>query len=442
MRLKRKKILLMICIAMVFGEMVHPFFVVFPSVYAQEASQVPYEEEMGEEEIRQEETIKAPLKITLHSLKNHAFVHKDTISLQGEITGGNPPYTLTLKGDGEGAFVVEQSHQKESPGSYHLKYNPTITGKHGFLLIVTDTSGEEKQTKGTVFVAENKAENPAIWEEELHQVSLTGHWPTDLIAIAKTQIGYKESSENFIVDSQGKKQGYTRYGDWYGAAHSPWCGMFISFSLHYANIPAKNFPREAHSGKWATKLDKLKAYEKKVEDYVPQPGDLIFINGTTKNPEHMGIVEKTVGNEVFTIQGNADNQVKEISYVFTDEKIVGYGNISKLMKKAGKILEPEKEEEAEAEAEEKTDQESSFKESEENLKTTSKEVSSNKEKAGYTKIGGLNIRKKSEKTSTRLAQIRKSGTEVVILEEETENEEWLKIRYKGITGYVLKEYIE
>ena len=33
-----------------------------------------------------------------------------------------------------------------------------------------------------------------------------------VVEIAKSQLGYEESTANYIVDSENQKQGYTRYG--------------------------------------------------------------------------------------------------------------------------------------------------------------------------------------------------------------------------------------
>ena len=45
------------------------------------------------------------------------------------------------------------------------------------------------------------------------------------MAIARTQLGYEESSLNFIVDEEGMRKGYTRYGDWFGSDYGDWCAM-------------------------------------------------------------------------------------------------------------------------------------------------------------------------------------------------------------------------
>lgn len=75
-------------------------------------------------------------------------------------------------------------------------------------------------------------------------------------------------------------------------------------------------------------------------DYTPKAGDIIFfwfpsthegkywdktISDATR-ASHVGIVEKYDGNKVYTVEGNASNQVKNLSYYLDDSNILGYGS--------------------------------------------------------------------------------------------------------------------
>ena len=77
-------------------------------------------------------------------------------------------------------------------------------------------------------------ETAADWEATMSGVVLTGDYRADLLAIAETQLGYCESTRNFIIDEAGLVKGYTRYGQWYGIPYGDWCAMFVSFCLRYA----------------------------------------------------------------------------------------------------------------------------------------------------------------------------------------------------------------
>ena len=52
------------------------------------------------------------------------------------------------------------------------------------------------------------------WEQTFAEVTLTGDWRQDVIAIAETQLGYEESIQNYIVTEDGEVKGITRYGQW------------------------------------------------------------------------------------------------------------------------------------------------------------------------------------------------------------------------------------
>ena len=74
------------------------------------------------------------------------------------------------------------------------------------------------------------------WLKTLENIEITNNIPENLIAVAMSQVGYEESKNNFEYDENGNKNGYTRYGEWYGNPYGKWNAMFLSFCLHYSNI--------------------------------------------------------------------------------------------------------------------------------------------------------------------------------------------------------------
>lgn len=194
------------------------------------------------------------------------------------------------------------------------------------------------------------------WEKELPK-KLTGVWADDLLTVAKTQLGYHESTNNYIVVGEDETKGYTRYGDWYGDSYGDWCAMFVSFCLNYAEIPESAIGYEANCQKWVEKLqdkelvqtsDTLETVDENLEEittqkqyqasgtYTPKPGDLIFFEVSQKDrANHVGIVtevrlaeddnsENTV-SEVDIIEGNSSDSVRKRTYRLDDESILGYG---------------------------------------------------------------------------------------------------------------------
>ena len=87
------------------------------------------------------------------------------------------------------------------------------------------------------------------WEKTLPE-ELTGVWAEDLLAVAESQLEYRESTRNYIIADDGEIKGYSRYGAWYGNAYGDWCAMFASFCLNYAEVDEELMPREAGCQKW------------------------------------------------------------------------------------------------------------------------------------------------------------------------------------------------
>ena len=174
-------------------------------------------------------------------------------------------------------------------------------------------------------------ETAADWEASLSGVVLTGDYRADLVAIAQSQLGYRESTENFILDESGLVKGYTRYGEWFGITHGDWCAMFVSFCLRYAEIP--NFPFHSRCNAW---IEVLRSEDyglyRPAGDYEPQPGDVVFFDlDGDKAAEHVGIVAElieateTEPARLRTIEGNAGDAVRSITYEADSDLILGFG---------------------------------------------------------------------------------------------------------------------
>ena len=177
-------------------------------------------------------------------------------------------------------------------------------------------------------------ENISDWEATLPK-ELTGVWADDVLEIAKSQLGYEESTKNYIVTEDGKTQGYTRYGDWYGDSYGHWCAMYVSFCLHYAGVDTDLLPLDANCQNWIETLSKEKynSYYK-TGTYEPVPGDLIFFDwDADERSEHIGFVVENIPateNEtakIKTIEGNASDIVQYRTYEANDPEIMGFGKL-------------------------------------------------------------------------------------------------------------------
>ncbi len=62
----------------------------------------------------------------------------------------------------------------------------------------------------------------------LTQVNLTGNQRTDIVNIAKSQVGYQEGANSSQLSGTVRGNGNcTEYGRWYGL-QDMWCAMFVS----------------------------------------------------------------------------------------------------------------------------------------------------------------------------------------------------------------------
>lgn len=112
----------------------------------------------------------------------------------------------------------------------------------------------------------------------------TGDQRADLIGVALTQVGYHEEAG-----------GYTKYGAWYGAPYTDWCGMFISWCANQAGIPTSVLRKNGFASASSFGIPTYYASQK-----TPRPGDLFF----KTNGSHAGIVYYVEGNYFYTLEGN------------------------------------------------------------------------------------------------------------------------------------------
>ncbi len=195
------------------------------------------------------------------------------------------------------------------------------------------TCGLEEHVHGPECYVDPEAdlETAAVWEATLPGI-LPEKREEAVVEVALSQLGYRESERNYIVDPQGEAKGYTRYGQWYGDPYGDWDAMFAAFCLHYAGVPADAFPLEADCGLWAMRLQQPDCGLYRQRDgYAPRAGDLVFFdtdfNGAA---DHVGIVTAllTADNgavQLRAVEGDADDGVRAADYGLDDLRIMGYG---------------------------------------------------------------------------------------------------------------------
>ncbi len=172
-------------------------------------------------------------------------------------------------------------------------------------------------------------EKVSDWLATFEDVTITNNIPENLVAIARTQIGYTESKDNFAFDDNGNRQGYTRYGEWYGTTHSPWNTTFVSFCLHYSNV--KNDDDLKHAGAEAMRQAwKSRFIYSPAEEYTPQTGDIVFFDDDENGlADRVAIVIAPGVTSLTAIIGDSNDAV-EVIQIEIDDTILGYGRTGSL----------------------------------------------------------------------------------------------------------------
>ncbi len=173
-----------------------------------------------------------------------------------------------------------------------------------------------------------------------------------LIHIAVSELGYTAT-----------KGGYSKYGEWGGSAYGEWCSEFVSWCVSRAdayygmNMLKNDYPMQTsceagvawfkERGRYVATSGEIKGEGEQfyladgvsVKDrpYIPQPGDLIYIEWYQYNRiDHVGIVEFVTQDAdgtyfVHTIEGNnhilgpEPTVVARYTYRLDDPSIRGYG---------------------------------------------------------------------------------------------------------------------
>lgn len=157
-----------------------------------------------------------------------------------------------------------------------------------------------------------------------------GKYARMVVEQAKYWLGYNEAdgSHKKIIDTYNSHKPLARgYAVKYNDA---WCATFVSavaVKLGYTDI----IPTECSCSKMIELLKKLGCWVEN-ENRIPNPGDILFYDwddngvGDNKgNPEHVGIVEKVVGDTITVIEGNYKNAVTRRNIRVNGKYIRGYG---------------------------------------------------------------------------------------------------------------------
>lgn len=184
--------------------------------------------------------------------------------------------------------------------------------------------------------------------KNLTQIQLTGDGATDVLAVALTQVGYVEgTNEQGFGGTQGGGGNYTEYTYNMGKVGSysyAWCAAFVSWCLLQSGCTTQNTQgawcrnhegdknyiwREVGCYRWYNQLKRFGYGHAADGKYTPKSGDLVFFESS----EHIGIVRYAKDGMVYTIEGNTSKSgfnaegggVFCKSYKITGGQLRGFG---------------------------------------------------------------------------------------------------------------------
>lgn len=179
----------------------------------------------------------------------------------------------------------------------------------------------------------SELETQDVWEATLPP--LTDIAGENLARIAESQLGYSESSVNFVHAEDGETHnGYTRYGAWYGNPYGEWNTMFTYFCLNYAGVSSDHIPYGSGCWAWSLELDKG-GLVVPVTRGSPARGDILLIDSDLDGKADRSCIVTAVSDddipEISAIEGDVDGEVAATAYLLDDEQLLGMVSLADIV---------------------------------------------------------------------------------------------------------------
>lgn len=145
-------------------------------------------------------------------------------------------------------------------------------------------------------------------------LTVPGVGSSDIVAVALSQVG---------------NVGGEPYWRWYGySSRVSWCACFVSWCGDQCGyVDSGVLPRFSYCDDGIDWFKSRGQWQDR--DYIPSPGDIIFFDPDHNGyANHVGIVKSCDGAVVYTVEGNAGDAVKQLSYAVGNYSIMGYGVIA------------------------------------------------------------------------------------------------------------------
>ena len=197
----------------------------------------------------------------------------------------------------------------------------------------TEGSGEDKMTVVTLYITISHK----ITDEMANQYHFNAAQKKQLAELLDEKyrslwssvlygIGTGDGEIVTIALSQLGNVGGQPYWSWYGfTSRVEWCACFVSWCANECGyLDAGVIPSFSLCSDGSDWFKARSQWQER--DYEPCAGDIIFFDwGGDGVPDHVGIVEKTEGGTVYTVEGNSGDACRENSYPVGDTRIYGFG---------------------------------------------------------------------------------------------------------------------
>lgn len=198
-------------------------------------------------------------------------------------------------------------------------------------LIVYDC-GFEEHTHTISCYADINADRDVAEEYRMRaeSVELSGEYADDVVSIARSQLGYTESKQNFILDQNGVRKGYNLYSDWYtggDGAYTDWNATFAAFCLEKAGIDREELLFNSGVHAWTVDLEKEWLLIRDTENAKFGPGDIVFFDTDSDGrADRVGICITPSGDEdiFYTIEGDTPVTGQVVSEENSNMTVLGF----------------------------------------------------------------------------------------------------------------------
>ena len=191
----------------------------------------------------------------------------------------------------------------------------SISAVIALVLMLTSMLSVNAAAKSLEYSASSSYKSSSFYKN-LSKVELTGDQVTDLVNVAKSQVGYHEGA---LSGYGSGSSNITEYGRWYGNNGTYWCNVFVSWCAYVAGVPSNVFPKLSGVGNaYYSTLPSVGAECFRFSSSRSlEAGDLIFsctCSASYGCIDHVGLVVDVDENTIYTVEGNMSDTVKACQY--------------------------------------------------------------------------------------------------------------------------------